>query len=113
MFEGFQRGQARIGDVDINYVTAGKGPPVLLLHGYPQNLAMWAHVAPILARNFTVVCGDLRGYGDSSKPTGNADEGSRPAPFRPWHSGPASRSRGWQGAGSWDGSRLSAVQFHV
>ena len=73
MFEGFKRGKARVADVEINYVTAGKGPPVLLLHGYPQNLAMWAHVAPILARKFTVVCGDLRGYGDSSKPKANAD----------------------------------------
>jgi haloacetate dehalogenase len=73
MFEGFQRGKARIADVEINYVTAGKGPPVLLLHGYPQNLAMWAKVAPILARKFTVVCGDLRGYGDSSKPKANSD----------------------------------------
>jgi haloacetate dehalogenase len=68
MFEGFQRAKARVGEVEINYVTTGKGPPVLLLHGYPQNLAMWAKVAPILSRKFTVVCGDLRGYGDSSKP---------------------------------------------
>jgi len=73
MFEGFQRGKARIADVDINYVTSGKGPPVLLLHGYPQNLTMWARAAPILARKFTVICGDLRGYGDSSKPKANAD----------------------------------------
>ena len=49
-------------------MTAGKGPPLLLLHGFPQNLAMWARVAPILAADFTVVCADLRGYGDSSKP---------------------------------------------
>jgi haloacetate dehalogenase len=49
-------------------VTAGQGPPLLLLHGFPQNLAMWARVAPILAADFTVVCADLRGYGDTSKP---------------------------------------------
>jgi haloacetate dehalogenase len=73
MFEGFQRAKARVGEVEINYVTGGKGPPVLLLHGYPQNLSMWAKVAPILAKKFTVVCGDLRGYGDSSKPKANAD----------------------------------------
>jgi len=68
MYEDFERKQLRVGDVDINYVTAGRGPPVLLLHGFPQNLAMWAKVAPKLAADFTVVCADLRGYGDSSKP---------------------------------------------
>lgn len=46
----------------------GNGPPLLLLHGFPQNLAEWARVAPLLARQFTVVCADLRGYGDSFKP---------------------------------------------
>jgi haloacetate dehalogenase len=40
----------------------------LLLHGFPQCKAMWARVAPLLARHFTVVCADLRGYGDSGKP---------------------------------------------
>ncbi|HXZ10441.1 MAG TPA: alpha/beta hydrolase [Paraburkholderia sp.] len=54
--------------MEVNYVTAGHGPPLLLLHGFPQNLAMWAKVAPLLAADFTVVCADLRGYGDSSKP---------------------------------------------
>ncbi len=68
MFEGFRRGRVRVDDVDVNFVEAGSGPPVLLLHGYPQNLAMWARVAPLLADRFTVVCADLRGYGDSSKP---------------------------------------------
>jgi haloacetate dehalogenase len=46
---------------------------VLLLHGYPESLALWAGVAPILAERFTVVCADLRGYGDSTKPKGAAD----------------------------------------
>jgi haloacetate dehalogenase len=68
IFEGFRRGQLRVGDIDVNYVTAGQGPPLLLLHGFPQNLAMWARVAPVLAGDFTVVCADLRGYGDTSKP---------------------------------------------
>ena len=68
MFDGFQRGKTAIGEIEINHVIGGSGPPVLLLHGYPQNLAMWAKVAPILAKHFTVVCADLRGYGDSSKP---------------------------------------------
>jgi haloacetate dehalogenase len=68
VFENFRRGKIEVGDVDINYVAAGHGPPLLLLHGFPQNLAMWAKVAPILARGHTIVCADLRGYGDSSKP---------------------------------------------
>ena len=73
MFESFDRKQVDVGNATINCVFAGAGPPVLLLHGFPQNLAMWARVAPILAEKFTVVCADLRGYGDSSKPKCQAD----------------------------------------
>lgn len=51
----------------------GKGPPLLLLHGNPQTHAMWHKVAPELARDFTVVCPDLRGYGLSGKPPVSAD----------------------------------------
>jgi haloacetate dehalogenase len=54
----------------INVATAGEGPPLLLLHGYPETHLMWRHVAPALAREFAVVCMDLRGYGDSSAPEG-------------------------------------------
>jgi haloacetate dehalogenase len=68
MFEGFQRRSVAAGDVAIDCVVGGSGPPVLLLHGFPQSKAMWARVAPRLAERFTVVCADLRGYGDSSKP---------------------------------------------
>jgi haloacetate dehalogenase len=68
MFEGFRRDKTAIEGIEINHVVGGKGPPVLLLHGYPQNLAMWAKVAPILAEHLTVVCAELRGYGDSAKP---------------------------------------------
>jgi haloacetate dehalogenase len=73
MFEGFERKRVDCGDATINCVVAGNGPPVLMLHGFPQNLAMWARVAPLFAKNFTVVCADLRGYGDSSKPKCAAD----------------------------------------
>ena len=76
MFEDFDRRILEIGDVAISFVTAGTGPPVLLLHGYPQCKALWAKVAPILAQRFTVVAADLRGYGDSAKPRvtpGNAN----------------------------------------
>ena len=75
MFEGFQRGRFVGGDgVEIAYVIGGNGPPVLMLHGYPQTKEMWAKVAPGLAKSFTVVCADLRGYGASSKPRCSADQ---------------------------------------
>jgi haloacetate dehalogenase len=68
MFDGFLEGKASLDGVEIDYVIAGSGPPVLLLHGFPQTKAMWARVAPALAHDFTIVCADLRGYGASSKP---------------------------------------------
>jgi haloacetate dehalogenase len=70
VFAEFARRSIETDDgVAINCVSAGDGPPVLLLHGFPQCLAMWAHVAPSLVEaGYTVVCADLRGYGDSSKP---------------------------------------------
>jgi haloacetate dehalogenase len=70
LFPGFIQRKVRTSGATINLVTAGEGPPVLLLHGYPQTHAMWHKVAPSLARDYTVVCPDLRGYGDSSKPRG-------------------------------------------
>ncbi len=59
--------------IDISYQTAGSGPPILLLHGFPQTKAIWRHIAPKLAKQFTVVLTDLRGYGASSKPAGKLD----------------------------------------
>ncbi len=59
---------AQINNQRIAYEVAGNGPPVLLLHGFPQTRAMWDRIAPALARHFTVVSADLRGYGASSKP---------------------------------------------
>ncbi|HEY0128573.1 MAG TPA: alpha/beta fold hydrolase, partial [Rubrobacteraceae bacterium] len=73
MFEGFEHFQVETNDAEINAVRGGQGPPVLLLHGYPQTHAMWHRVAPRLAEDFTVVAMDLRGYGDSSKPFGSED----------------------------------------
>jgi haloacetate dehalogenase len=70
LFPGFSKRKIRTRGATINLVAGGEGPPVLLLHGYPQTHAMWHKVAPQLARDFTVVCADLRGYGDSSKPKG-------------------------------------------
>lgn len=52
----------------IAYSKGGSGPPLLLLHGFPQTRALWAEIAPILAQDFTVIAADLRGYGASGKP---------------------------------------------
>jgi haloacetate dehalogenase len=73
LFPGFSRRKVSTSGARINVVTGGNGPPVLLLHGYPQTHVMWHKVAPALARDYTVVCADLRGYGDSSKPRGLPD----------------------------------------
>jgi haloacetate dehalogenase len=59
--------------VQIACSVGGSGPPLLLLHGFPQTRAIWHQVAPALAERHTVVAADLRGYGDSSKPAGTAD----------------------------------------
>ncbi|WP_299358174.1 alpha/beta hydrolase [uncultured Paracoccus sp.] len=73
MFQGFERGRIAVDGVEIAYVAAGDGPPVLLLHGFPQTKALWAQVAPRLAGGRRVICADLRGYGDSGKPQDDAD----------------------------------------
>jgi haloacetate dehalogenase len=67
-FPGFQRVRRATSGAEINGVVGGRGPPVLLLQGWPQTHLEWRHVAPVLAQRFTVVATDLRGYGDSSKP---------------------------------------------
>ncbi len=70
MFEDFSEHTVKVADgMTIFCVAAGEGPPVLMLHGFPQTHAMWARIAPkIVASGFSVVCADLRGYGASSKP---------------------------------------------
>lgn len=73
MFESFTPRKVSANGVTINCMTAGSGPPVLLLHGFPQNMAMWARIAPKLSQSYTIVCADLRGYGDSEKPVAAAD----------------------------------------
>ena len=73
MFEGFTRTDVELGDVRLHVRYAGTGPPLLLLHGHPQTHVMWHRVAGELTRDFTVVVPDLRGYGDSSKPSTTPD----------------------------------------
>jgi haloacetate dehalogenase len=78
MFEGFTTPSITLSDeVSIRARVGGKGPPVLLLHGYPQTSACWHLVAPMLiAAGFSVVAPDLRGYGASSKPASSLDHGT-------------------------------------
>ncbi|WP_174242053.1 alpha/beta fold hydrolase [Teichococcus oryzae] len=67
---GFELADIETGEARIRIARGGKGPPLLLLHGHPQTHLTWGKIAPALARSFTVVAADLRGYGDSSKPEG-------------------------------------------
>jgi haloacetate dehalogenase len=73
LFPGFERRRIRTTGASIQVVTGGRGPAVLLLHGYPETHACWHRVAPALALDHAVVCADLRGYGGSSQPRGLAD----------------------------------------
>ena len=74
MFENFERSQIDGDGCRINVIHGGTGPAVLLLHGYPQNHVEWHKVAPRLTNHFSVVCPDLRGYGDSEKPPSTNDD---------------------------------------
>ena len=69
MFDNFTKTRIEANGVSINLVHGGIGPPLLLLHGYPQTHVEWHKIAPKLAEHYTVVAPDLRGYGDSEKPS--------------------------------------------
>ena len=71
MLDDFKHYRVRASGAQINVRCKGDGPPLLLLHGYPQTHVMWHKIAPQLARDYTVVLPDLRGYGDSEKPRGD------------------------------------------
>jgi haloacetate dehalogenase len=73
LFDGFEHRHVETSGASIHLVTAGSGPPLLLLHGYPQTHVLWHRVAPRLTERFTVVAPDLRGYGESSRPPGGDD----------------------------------------
>jgi haloacetate dehalogenase len=73
MFKGFRLFDAHLPEARLRVRVGGQGPPLLLLHGHPRTHTTWHRVAPILARRFTVVCPDLRGFGKSSQPTDTPD----------------------------------------
>jgi haloacetate dehalogenase len=82
MFEGFVDERVDVGEVELRVRHAGAGPPVLLIHGHPRTGATWHRVAPrLVERGFTVVCPDMRGYGQSGK-----------APLRPDHAQQSKRA---------------------
>jgi len=70
MFPKFTKKRLITGEYEIFFVEKGKGIPVVLLHGFPQTHSMWADVAPLFSDIYHVICPDLRGYGQSSKPEG-------------------------------------------
>jgi haloacetate dehalogenase len=71
MFDGFTHAHVQTSGAEIAAWIGGSGPPLLLLHGYPQTHVCWHRVAPALAAHYTVVATDLRGYGDAAKPPGD------------------------------------------
>src|SRR5436305_4385656 len=73
MLTGFQTAEITTGETSIFVRWSGSGSAILLLHGFPQTHLMWRSVAPLLARRFTVVCADLRGYGRSGCPASAPD----------------------------------------
>ena len=73
MFEGFTLDRINVGEAELRVRYGGSGPALLLLHGHPRTHATWHKVAPLLAERFTVICPDLRGYGQSSKPPTTPD----------------------------------------
>ena len=73
MFEGFTLETVELPDATLRVRHGGQGSPVLLLHGHPRTHATWHRVAPLLAASHSVVCPDLRGFGQSSKPVDRPD----------------------------------------
>jgi haloacetate dehalogenase len=73
MWDAFETAEIQTGETSIFVRWFGSGSPILLLHGFPQTHLMWRRVAPALARTFTVVCADLRGYGRSGCPASTPD----------------------------------------
>ncbi|MGQ2906054.1 MAG: alpha/beta fold hydrolase [Neoaquamicrobium sediminum] len=75
MFHGFELERIELPEATLRVRVGGQGDPLLLLHGHPRTHTTWHRVAPILAEQYTVVCPDLRGFGQSSKPADTPDHG--------------------------------------
>src|SRR5690242_6483971 len=73
LFDGFELSMIDTGEAVLRVRHGGSGPPLLLLHGHPQTHVIWHKIAPRLARDFSVIAPDLRGYGESSKPPTTPD----------------------------------------
>src|SRR3954453_13618369 len=73
MLDDFDKLRVQTDETFVFARRGGSGPPLLLLHGFPETHLMWREIAPILARDFTVVCADLRGYGQSGCPATTTD----------------------------------------
>jgi pimeloyl-ACP methyl ester carboxylesterase len=73
----FSHNMATVNGIQMHYVMGGQGDPVVLLHGWPQTWYEWRHTMPALAKNYTIIAPDLRGFGDSSKPITGYDGGRR------------------------------------
>ncbi len=73
LFEGFEAAHIDTEETTIFVRKRGEGPPLLLLHGFPETHLMWRDVAPQLAEHFTIICADLRGYGNSGCPPSSDD----------------------------------------
>ena len=71
--KAFQQQTIAINGINLCVTTGGQGPALILLHGFPQTHLIWHRVAPALAQQFTLVMPDLRGYGNSAAPAGDAE----------------------------------------
>src|SRR5512132_1056900 len=77
-----EHGMAVVNGIRVHYVREGAGPPVVLLHGWPQTWFCWRLLMPLLAERFTLIAPDLRGYGLSDKPAGGFDKRTMAADVR-------------------------------
>ncbi len=107
-FEEARRGYVQAGKVRLSYLELGEGPPLILLHGFPQSPYCWRFVMPHLARTHRVLAFDLKGYGESDKPEGGYDLGTLTAEMRE-----AVRKLGYDRAAwvghDWGGALLWAI----
>jgi len=101
MFEGFAHRTLHTPRGEVCARVGGEGPPLLLLHGYPQTHLMWRDVAPALADRFTVLAADLPGYGESFKPAASADHAAHSKRAFAQDLVAAMRERGLRRSRSW------------